>query len=176
MFLDIRWGISPPVPRTRLTDWLTDTGSLTERLTATGHRFSVSVLQQGPAQASHDEMALLGVSAGEVIYARHVALLLEQTPVVVARSITRADSTHWLPILQRGKRSLGLTLFGQDSEIIREALFYTEVRSGHPLYPLAAQSDPGQADCYAARRSNFVLNEQVMNVCEIFLPALEGFL
>lgn len=176
MFLDIRWGISPPAPQTRLTDWLTDTGSLTERLAATGHAFSVSVLQQGPDLVSNDEMALIGVSAEAAIYARHVALMLDQTPVVVARSITRADSTHWLPILQRGKRSLGLTLFGPDSKINREALFYARVTSGHPLYPLAQQSDPSLSGDYAARRSNFVLDGQVMNVCEIFLPALEDFL
>lgn len=177
MFFDSYWETTPPPLSPELSDWLTDTGSLTMRLEATGHRFSVAVLQQGPNHVEPDEAGLIGLDNGATLYARHVALQLDGIAVVVARSITRIDNTDWIAILERGKRSLGLTLFGKDSGIIRNDMLYQDITAGHPLFVLAAQQVSHSAHLhFPARRSNFVLNGAALNVCEIFLPALENFL
>jgi len=176
MFEPNSWCETPSGARADLRDWLTDLGSLTERLMATGRSFSVEVLQQTQLAAHPDEAELIGVVTGSTLYARHVALALDQTVVVVARSITRLNCPSWTPILQRGNRSLGLTLFDQNNGIRREVMLYRDLEIGHPLFSLARQHDASHAEHYPARRSNFILNGAALNVCEIFLPALESFL
>jgi len=177
MFFDSDWETTPPPLSPELSGWLTDMGSLTMRLEATGHRFSVSVLQQGSSRVEPDEAGLLGLDSGARIYARHVALQLDGIAVVVARSITHIDHTDWIAILERGKRSLGLTLFGNDNGIIRDDMLYQDISAGHPLFALAVQQVSHSTHLhFPARRSNFVLNGAALNVCEIFLPALEDFL
>jgi chorismate--pyruvate lyase len=176
MFLPTPWGDSPPSPSAPLCDWLCDQGSLTDRLIHTGHVFSVTVLTQGTDSTAEDEAQLIRTAPGSPLYARHVVLSLDSTPVVVARSITLAHCSCWRPILERGSRSLGLTLFDPNSPIIREAMLYCVIDPRHPLFTLAAAHDPSSAAHYPARRSNFALEGTVMNVCEIFLPALEHFL
>jgi len=176
MFADNHWAATAPEIRSETDRCLTGQGSLTERLVATGHAFAVSVLYQGLSEVRQDEHALVGENAGSAVMARHVILLLDDTPVVVARSIARRHCPVWQPILQRGSRSLGLTLFGPDSPIQRAPMHYRELDTRHPLFAFARGHDAWHATCYAARRSNFVLDGAALNVCEVFLPALKEFL
>lgn len=176
MFANNQWVSTPPALSTALQSCLTDEGSLTERLIATGHDFAVRILYQGPSQAGNDEADLIGVAAGAPVTARHVALTLDGVCVVVARSIARPNDPVWMPILQRGSRSLGLTLFGADSAMIRTPLCYRVLSPGHPLFVLARGQDLEEAPRYVARRSSFVLQQATLNVCEVFLPVLESFL
>jgi chorismate--pyruvate lyase len=136
----------------------------------------VRVLYQGPSCAAPDEADLVGSEAGAPLVARHVALSLDGMCVVVARSIARSGCPAWEPILARGNRSLGQTLFGANRSIIREPLHYSELHAGHPLFTLARGQDLEESPSYAARRSNFILDDAALNVCEIFLPVLESFL
>ena len=176
MFTDRHWGTDLPMFKTAVHTLMTSTGSLTEKLIATGHPFAVELLYQGPSQATADEAGLLGDDAQSWVYARQVALSLDSVMVVVARSIIRSDCPVWLPVLQRGNRSLGLTLFGPDSEQIqRGPLHYQQLNSG-PLFTLARLHDPDPQRQYLARRSSFMLDHCALNVCEVFLPALETFL
>ncbi|BEV73501.1 MULTISPECIES: chorismate lyase [unclassified Paludibacterium] len=176
MFADTHWAATPPHTSALLQPWLTDSTSLTERLMATGREFAVRVLYQGPSVAASDEADLVGAAAGSPLSARHVALTLDGVCVVVARSIIRPGCPVWEPILQRGSRSLGLTLFSQDSAIIRQPLRYRELQPGHPLFALVRGQDMEEAPRYAARRSTFLLDGAALNVCEAFLPVLETFL
>ncbi|MBV8047350.1 MAG: chorismate lyase [Paludibacterium sp.] len=176
MFADRYWALTPPPLSPAMQSCLTDDGSLTERLIATGRDFTVRVLYQGPSVAAPDENGLIGVETGAPVLARHVALLLDGVAVVVARSIARHGCPQWEPVLARGSRSLGLTLFGEDSAIIREPLHYCALSTGHPLFPLARGQDLEDAPRYAARRSNFLSHGAALNVCEVFLPVLESFL
>lgn len=148
-------------------------GSLTEHLMATGHQFSVEVLAQGLADVHNDEADLLQVNAKQAVYARHVLLLLDDVPVVAARSVTREDCQVWQPILARGSRSLGLTLFGGLPGLGREALQFATLDATHPLAMLA---QPHTGDGQAARRCRFTLAGSPLLVCEVFLPALEPML
>jgi len=148
-------------------------GSLTEHLMATGRQFSVDVLAQGAANVHDDELDLLQVNAKQTVYARHVRLLLDGVPVVAARSVTREDCQVWQPILARGSRSLGLTLFGGLPGLAREALQFATLDVAHPLAQLAALPD---AAALQARRCRFTLAGSPLLVCEVFLPALEPML
>jgi chorismate lyase len=176
MFADNQWAITPPEIRSETDRCLSGQGSLTERLIATGRAFAVTVLYQGLSEVRQDEHELIGEAAGAGVLARHVALSLDGVPVVVARSIARRHCPIWQPVLQRGSRSLGLTLFGADSPIVRAPMHYLDLDAGHPLFPLARGLDPTGGTHYRARRSNFILDGAALNVCEIFLPALETLL
>ncbi|WP_089085585.1 chorismate--pyruvate lyase family protein [Aquitalea magnusonii] len=171
MIEDSHWLPQPPALAPALLGFVTEQGSLTERLLATGHRFAVQPLYQGAATVHPDEALLLGIPPGSTLYARQVLLTLDDTPVVYARSIARLDCPVWQPILDRGSRSLGFTLFGGLPQLQRAPLHYRQLDSSHPLYPASA----AQADSLSARRCRFVLDDAPMVVCEVFLPALKDF-
>jgi len=172
MILDSHWLPQPPDLAPALLALVTEAGSLTERLMATGHRFGVQVLSQGASKANPDEVALLCLPADSMLYARHVLLTLDDTPVVYARSIARLDCPVWQAILDRGSRSLGLTLFGGLPQLQRGPLRYQQLDTTHPLH----QACPNPAGQLAARRCCFVLEQAPLVVCELFLPALEDFI
>jgi len=176
MFSDTLWQSTPPDDQPQLSTWLADTGSLTERLQGTGQPFSVSLLWQGLNLPFPDEPQLLATEPGTEIYVRHVALMLGAIPVIFARSITAPHNQYWREVLERGNRSLGLTLFGSQGNIKRHALLYRAIQPDHPLFILAAGQDNTQASRYPARRSNFIHADNILNVCEVFLPALKEFL
>ena len=171
MIEDSHWLSQPPALPPALLGFVTEPGSLTERLQATGHTFGVQPLHQGASMAYPDEAALLGIAAGSLLYARHVQLTLDGQPVVYARSIARLDCPVWQPILDRGNRSLGFTLFGGLPQLQRGALHYRQLDNSHPLYLASA----ALADSLSARRCRFVLDDAPMVVCEVFLPALKEF-
>ncbi|UTH72487.1 chorismate lyase [Chromobacterium sp. IIBBL 290-4] len=168
------WRAAPPDLPASVLDCLTEPASLSLRLQAGGHRFAVQVLEQGASQTQPDEAVLLGLPAGAPVYARHVALTLNDVPVVYARSAIHRDCPAWLPVLARGSRSLGLTLFGELPELRREPLLYQMLASGHPLARSAAAIEAGAA--YPARRCRFLLNDAPLLLTELFLPALKDFL
>lgn len=168
------WLPQPPALSAAAQCCLTEAGSLTERLQSTGRRFAVRVLRQGPDVCLEDEAPQLGLAAGAPLQAREVALTLDDTPVVFARSVTRLDCAAWQPILDRGSRSLGLTLFGGLPDLQRDPLRYRLIAADHPLFAPAAQLSPHAS--YPARRCRFLLRQAPLLLCELFLPELENFL
>lgn len=172
--------ISVPIWQTGLTadipdlyaDWLLYSGSLTERLIATGQTFAVAHPHLTQDFALPDEAAALGLAARHPVWCREVALTLNGVPVIHARSVTAADQAYWPPILDRGGRSLGLTLFGEP-RIQRGELECCTLQSPQPLY-LAAHdrvSTPMPPSLWA-RRCTFWQQQQGLLVQEVFLPTL----
>ncbi|WP_229804907.1 chorismate--pyruvate lyase family protein [Paludibacterium paludis] len=175
MVTESLWRPDPlPVPP-RLSGFLTETGSLTARLLATGEPFAVNLLPRENDLALPDELELFGLSTPTALNVRHVALTLAGVPVVVARSLSRPACPVWSPILDRGRRSLGLTLFSGDMPVVREPLRYRRLEEDHWLFGLARRHDEASAGHYPARRSRFLLDGEILTVCEVFLPALERF-
>lgn len=179
MVAHVDWQSLPPALSPALTDCLSEPGSLTARLIATGHRFAVQVVQQGDVSAYADEAAELNCPVGTRLHGRHVLLTLDDTPVIFARSVSRIDCPEWSPVLARGSRSLGLTLFGEmPAALQRDALQYLALPAGHPLLQAAhaAFSANPAASGWPARRCRFLMNNAPLLVCEVFLPTLEAFL
>ncbi|MGL6045095.1 MAG: chorismate--pyruvate lyase family protein [Vogesella sp.] len=171
-----RWSATLPACSPLLAACMATRGSLTEHLMATGHPFAVDVLAQGHTAIYADEAELLQISAKQPVYARHVRLMLNGEAVVIARSITLQDSQAWRPILERGSRSLGLTLFGGLPGLGREALQFLQTAAPHPLHILASAHDTHHAPQLGARRCRFTLANSPLLVSEVFLPALENYL
>lgn len=170
------WSAQLPPTSPLLAECITVSGSLTSYLMATGHDFAVSVLHQGNDVVHADETALFELTPDSQLHARHVSLSLAGKAVVVARSVCLPQCPVWQPILERGSRSLGLTLFGDLPQLQRGELSFAELHAGHPLFALARAHDPHGSSRYLARRCRFELDGQRLLVCEIFLPELEQLL
>lgn len=155
------WQHEPPAISAALRR-LIQAPSLTLALQATGADFRVQVAFQGErAQLWPGEEV-----AGKVFHVRQVWLLLDDTPVVWARSVCPLAGV-WPSILACGTQPLGKRLFDGRLAAARSPLAFAAV-------PAAQQEQAAQAVCL--RRSIFDLNSEKMVLTEGFVPELVRFL
>ena len=155
------WLPEPPTVPAALCRLIQAT-SLTLVLQATGADFRVQVAFQGErAQLWPGEEV-----AGKAFHVRQVWLLLDDTPVVWARSVCPIAGA-WPSILACGTQPLGKRLFDGRLAAARSPLAFAAV-------PPAQQEQAAQAVCL--RRSAFDLNGEKMVLTEGFMPELARFL
>ncbi len=96
----------------KLRRWLGAPGSLSQRLRDTGQRFEVRLLSQGTRAALPGEAASVGARR---VHAREVLLLVDDQPLVYARSVTAAINvtSAWRSLRALGSRPLAELLFSQ---------------------------------------------------------------
>lgn len=146
-------------------DWLFDSGSLTARLTALRPKgFRVQPLKQyygSPTRIESDELKL---SATAQVWIREVILMLDDTPVVYARTaIPLSTLTGEEKQLQElGNRSLGSYLFAHPR------LKRGELRANH--------CQENELGLEWARRSVFHLGHKGLIVSEAFTQQLLNFI
>lgn len=152
--------------------WLRDRGSLTARIQARG-RFAVRLLRQEKALPTRDEVALLGIDAGERAWVREVALLCDGAVVVFAHTVLpcrpRGPLTRWLA--RMGSRSLGSLLFSH-AGFSRGEIDCRRLDARHPLFAPALRAIGGQPRSLWARRSLFRFGRQSVLVTEVYSAAL----
>ncbi len=155
------------LPSASLTDWLLNTGSLTERLQSRCRQFSVELLGQQSAQAEPEELRRLGMSQQQVVI-REVILRGDQQPWVYARSVLpqslcQADQQGFG---QLGKQPLGKILFN-DERFQRQPFELGVLTGPSRLHQyLNLSEDKG----LWGRRSVFTFEGQRLSVAEVFLP------
>lgn len=140
-------------------DWLLDTDSLTQRLMQHGN-FSVQPQKEWMGNASLGEYELLALAPEQALI-REVVLMLDQEPVVLARSVIPHSTLvgENLSLSQMANRSLGSELF-KAPKAIREQLWLTEL-----------EADPRLGALWG-RQSRFSKRGKPLLVAEFFLPAL----
>lgn len=158
-------GELPPAHR----PWLLDDGSLTGRLIEMKRgTFRVQRLFQGWQVPLHSERRLLAIPSRQQALIREVALLLDDTTQVFARSVFPISSlTGSLTHLRRlQNKSLGALLF--KSPGMRRSPFELACLDGDSDY-----LPPGlrQAEAAWARRSRFEIEGKSLLVSEVFLQA-----
>ena len=126
--------------------WIASSDSLTARLVAAGggKRFRVRLLRQGIGWPRQDEAQALGIGPKRFAWLREVALCVDETPWVVARSVAPLTQLKGQHLERLGERSLGSWLFRQPG-LIRGPL---EVTTQPPRF------GSGEA-CSWGRRSVF---------------------
>jgi len=149
--------------------WLTDNGSLTDRLVTSGQgEFRVQRLCQGWAVPLPSERRLLDLPPRQLALVREVALLLDNNAVVFARSIFPISSlVGSLAHLRRLRNtSLGAILFKHPG--MHRSPFELARMSGNSDYlpPGLQQSGPAWG-----RRSRFQIGGKKLMVSEVFLQA-----
>ncbi len=148
--------VMPPAIR----DWMADPNSLTLRLRRHG-RFRVVPGFHAMAVPQRAERQLLGLPDRQAALIREVTLLLDETPVVAARSILPVASLRGAnrSLGHMGSRSLGLELYKRP--ICQRDQVWARMASpghGHPV-------------CWG-RQSRFIKRGAPLLVAEYFLPAL----
>ena len=125
--------------------WVASTDSLTARLIAAGdpQRFSVRLLHQGIGFPYVDEAAALSLPPRRYAWLREVALCLDDTPWVVARSVAPLAELRGQRLERLGERSLGSWLF-QQPDLRRGPI---EVTRQMPRF-VAASSRWGRRSCF----------------------------
>lgn len=163
-----------PIPRP-LRSWLSDHGSLTQRLKSACTSFQVVPLTLAIMRPNPDECALLGIPRHTWAYVREVMLLCDGVPVIFAHSVLprAARRGGWNGITRLGNQSLGEVLFS-DRRIIREPLTYRQIRSPHALFRTISRHLPLATNRLWARRSLFCLNAHPLLVSEVFLPRIDA--
>ena len=154
--------------------WLSDTGSLTQRLLdASDGNLKVQLLRQELQQPRLSERQALGLSPRRLALIREVVLLGNDQPWVYARSIIPLSTlTGRLRRLRHlDNRPLGALLF-QDPTMTREPV---EVACHTPAN---AQLPHAMGSIHApmwGRRSIFRLDNKPLLVGEIFLPDFKPY-
>ncbi|PIE25195.1 MAG: chorismate--pyruvate lyase [Neptuniibacter caesariensis] len=141
--------------------WLTDSGSLTQRLVRLSKGdFRVEVIRQGWFRPTRSEALELGINARQFTLVREVQLVGNDQPWVFARSIIPAQTLtgRQRQLRMLGNRSLGTLLF-TDPTMRRAPLQISRLKT--------------RDQCQVwARRSVFFLSDKPLLVSEVFLPAL----
>ena len=154
--------------------WLSDQGSLTQRLRQRCHGFSVHPVRVGFIRPNRDENSPLQLRADELAYVREVVLNCDGQAVVFAHSLVAARSLRgpWAAVTRLGTRPLGEALFS-DPRVVRGCLQYRRIDVRHPLARQAARAGIAMSGkSLWARRSLFTLQGHPLMVTEVFLPAV----
>ena len=160
----------------RLAPYITEQGSLTAKLRATGAVFAVRPIQQKYAPCFRDNCYVLDLSGQDLVWQRDVILQLNAQPVVYAHTCIARPSLRgsWRQITQLGRKPLGELLFSTPA-IMRSPLQYAQLDKRHPLYQRILAAGVQVSKQVWARRSCFIWQGKPLLVTEVFLPALEGF-
>ena len=162
-------------PTPQMRGWLTDTISLTMKLTARSGHFRVRRLRQQRGRCLADEFAVAQLPRRLHVQEREVLLQCDGVPMVYAHTIVPLNATthDWPFFGTLGERSLGTTLFG-DPRVVRGALQYARLRAQHPLARRASEALGGVEFCAPlfARRCLYRRRRGVLLVTELFLPSI----
>ena len=166
----------PPRCSIRQKYWLTRPGALTVGLREIG-TFSLQVVSQTiEIVGSEDDW----IGKNRVAWCREVLMSIDNTPCVLARSLTTLSASHgtWQGIRRLGRRPLADILY-HDPGILRSQFEVGQIGQSHGLYRTLIRAQPTLTNVHAAprsvtpllaRRSVFWRNHHPLMVSECFLP------
>ncbi len=148
-------------------DWLSEYGSLTERIEAIVGTMRLELLGEDMGALRPQEADLLGVSVTQPGRVREVVLFGPEQPWIYARTvIPQATSAQFERL---GTRPLGRFLFSQPG-MERKLLQVRQLHSGHFLHRKARTHAGNTVDLLWARRCLWRWQDKSMLVSEVFLP------
>lgn len=159
-----------------LASWLTDTGSLTRRLTLHSQDdFSVHLLGNHWIKPLTNECPILDISMNELAYQREVRLMDGDMANVYARTVIPRSTFMAMPYRfnNLGNKPLGELLFTSPF-IERGTIEVACLKAGQWLYEMALLEEAYRPDELWGRRSIFNISGKKLLVNEIFLPTLMG--
>ena len=152
--------------------WLLRPGALTTGLRALG-TLELRVLREFSAGLSADEARVLKLPLKTPVWIREIAMRIDGTDCVVARSLTTLGASHgvWQGMRRLRTRPLADILY-HNSAIVRSDFEVARVARTMPMMsPVHAARAAQTADPLLARRSVFWRSGAPLMVAECFLPA-----
>ncbi|BFT32157.1 chorismate lyase [Alteromonas sp. D210916BOD_24] len=143
-----------------LKNWLLDTGSLTERVQALCHQFSLELLGQQTLTPQPNELSVLNANGATTYQIREILLCDNDTPWVFARSVI-PQAIIDAELSNLGCEPLGKRLFN-DARFSRSPFEVGMVN--------AATLGFNRTAPLWGRRSVFSIEQHHMIVAEVFLP------
>ncbi|CAM8266686.1 chorismate lyase [Candidatus Methylopumilus planktonicus] len=151
------WLKSPKVAGNELS-WLTEEGSLTERLEKEFDDVAVEVFYEGDFPLDKN------------FYMREVILKSNGKPMIFARTLVKEDDLEkaWGALKNLGNRSLATILFNS-SEIKKTSVFYKELFLNDSLFVYVSSINPIHKKSLWARKSSWEKQGAHLDLIEIFL-------
>lgn len=145
--------------------WLTERGSLTQRLRAQWGEVAVQVNTEGPAVPLPHEAQRLGLPLTASAWVRSVSLLCRGRPRLQARTVIPAWAPHnpWAQVQHLGRQPLGELLFSLP-DLQRSAFEWAADLPWPDAAPGQAPVGPGSL----ARRCVFVRADAPLLLTELF--------
>lgn len=176
------WQCHVPRIDLSLTHWLTDPGSLTQKLKNHCQHFSVQRINQLSSPLSLSETTPMQLPRGRSVLQRQVVLICDGVPAVFAHTVTPMERVghDWPFFNQLGNRALGVALFSNPF-IRRNSFEYTRLRAQDALYQAAQSALKGHGFEVTlpthlwARRCLFTHTRHAnsrMMVTEVMLPSV----
>ena len=138
--------------------WLTEEGSLTERLKKEFHDVAVEVCFEGPCPLDKN------------FYMREVILKSNDKPIIFARTLVKEDDLEkvWGALKNLGDQSLATILFNS-AEIKKISVFYKELFLDDSLFVHVSLISPIHKKSLWARKSSWEKQGAHLDLIEIFL-------
>jgi len=154
------WLISPKVEGKEFS-WLTEEGSLTERLKNEFNDAKVDVIYEGLAL---DE---------ETDYIREVIIKSHDKPMIFAHTRLKMNDLEdsWMCLKTLGQQSLANILF-KDPKISRHSLLYRVCEPEDVLYKHLKLLGYIQEEILWMRQSEWIRHRKILLLTEVFLPNL----
>ena len=151
------WLISPKVEGKELS-WLTEEGSLTERLKKEFDDVKVEIMYEGVYELD------------KAFYTREVILKSKDTPRVFARTLVKEDDLlqAWSSLKHLGDQSLATILFNS-VDIKKTSVFYKELFLDDSLFVYVSSISPIHKKSLWARKSSWEKQGANLELIEIFL-------
>jgi chorismate--pyruvate lyase len=154
------WLISPNA-KGKVLSWITEQGSLTERLKKEFHDVKVEVIFEGndPEEKSH--------------YKREVVIKSYDKPKIFARTLLKDSDLNnaWDSIKDLGDQSLANILF-KNPLIFRRSMFYKVCEPTDALYLYLKSLNLVDQESIWLRKSEWEKNGKALLLIEVFLPNL----
>jgi chorismate--pyruvate lyase len=151
------WLISPKVEGNELS-WLTEEGSLTERIKKEFDDVKVEVVYEGIYLQDKN------------FYVREVFLKSNDSPKIFARTLVKTEDLQeaWSPLKTLGDQSLATILFNSP-DIKKTSVFYKELFLDDSMFAHIYSLSPIDKKSLWARRSSWEKQGAYLELVEIFL-------
>lgn len=154
------WLKSPTVEGNEFS-WLTEDGSLTERLQKEFNDVKVDIIYEGLA------------SEKETDYIREVLIKSHGEPMIYAKTRLKVIDLEdaWVSLKTLGQQSLANILF-KDPQIYRRSIFYRICESDDIFYRRLKSLGCIHEEILWVRQSEWEKNGKILSLTEAFLPKL----
>lgn len=154
------WLKSPTVEGNEFS-WLTEDGSLTERLQKEFNDVKVDIIYEGLA------------SEKEKDYIREVLIKSHGEPMIYAKTRLKVIDLEdaWVSLKTLGQQSLANILF-KDPQIYRQSIFYRICESDDIFYRRLKSLGCIHEEILWVRQSEWEKNGKILSLTEAFLPKL----
>ena len=154
------WLISPTIKGNEFS-WITEEGSLTERIKKEFNDVRVEVIFEGSD------------SEENLNYKREVIIKSHDKPKIFARTLLKDSDLHntWSSLKELGQQSLANILF-KNPQIFRRSMLYKVCEPHDTLYLYLKSLNLVNQETIWLRKSEWEKNGKVLLLIEVFLPNL----